>query len=348
MKLGLLHEENKKYPPGQIGRLRGISSADTVWQLQLPLLFPEDNFYIIDINNPDFDLMGEIDLLFHMSNCMSDPTIVKFIDQIPCKIVAQMPYGYLQLCRYPSKQCLIEKYVLDASDYVISMDYDYTKVVSLFTTSYVFWWPLPYPVDRVLDSLSWEDNAARYGSCYEYDIIVPYNPFASANSQRNSYTSALVANKIVNTIDGYNNIGIFGRTNSDNPKWELMSGFLKDLGCENFKMLPYMSGENIVRTFARAKLVVNLDDTRAAGRFAIETALARVPVIMSDSIPQARYIYDNGLQNPYDVETALNAARMIAVTGWEESRLDRAFQRAMDFRPSNAARILEELCNEAA
>ncbi len=338
MKIGVLvSKPNREYPLGTV--CNDIYSIDTVWHNQLSQLFPGEPFYVFNIYEPDFDMMKKVDLVFCTADCISDKAMGRYIKNIPCKVATHIRGGYEQLSRLSWEDLAREKEILDASDFVISMDYEYLDVLRLYTDTPVFWWPLPYPVEQMLAVL--ENNDVP-----EYDIVIPYSPYQSVNTNRNGYIAAMIGNKIIDNVPGYNNMGIFGWTPTKDRQLEQAGGVARSLGCDHFEMLPFTSGIDVIKIIAKAKMVLFLDYTRAAGRWAIETAITKTPLVFSDTIPFARYIYGNiGVQNPFDVEAAISAARKIQDNKWEQSWLDKAYNRATDFSIENSARILKERCN---
>lgn len=338
MKLGLISHVNRSYSPGDF--IGGGYLADTTWQYVLQYMYPAESFYSVDMNNPDFDILRKIDVLFYSANCLSDAMVLRFINDVPCIVITHLACGQAQLSRYGFEALLAEKKILDSSDIIISMDHQFIEVYRLFTKTPVFWWPLPYPVTKMLKVLGEQAKACLY------DILIPYSPLQTVNTERNAYISAMTGSLIMDEITGYNSMGIFSWVDKSHPDFESAIQVLTELGCHNFEFIPHLSGEDTVRMIAGAKLFIDLDRTRAAGRWMIETGLARVPVIASSEIPFARYIYGGlKLQDPFDVSAALETARMAEESRWPASWFDIAFKRACDYSIENATAMLEGFVN---
>ncbi len=339
MKIGLLVDQsNKEYAPDVVHNK--ISYIDTVFANSLSQLFPDESFYIVDINDPDFDMMENIDLIFHLSDCRTDKIVEDYIDDLPCKLLTSMPMSHMQLSGSSWADIIRAKRILDVSDFVISTDHEHLDALRLFTDTPVFWWPLPYPIETTLAALKTNDMP-------EYDIVIPYGPLQSVNSQRNGYVAPLIGNKIIGNVEGYNSMGILNWTDKTSPLNAETEDMLRKLGCNNFVLIPRMSSVDIVRIIAKAKMMLFLDYTRVSGKFAIEAAIAKTPLVFGDTIPFARYIYGTiGQQNPFDVEAAIGAAKIIQCGRWEQSWLDKAYDCAMDFSIENSARILAENLND--
>jgi len=294
-------------------------------------LYPNDPFVMLVTKDPNLEFANRCDFIIFQSSTGQDPLFLEHCDKIEVPIIHWQHGGYENMVQLSYGAVLRNKQCMDKCDLVVTTDHRYVSLYKTWTKTPVIYCPLPYPVNYALKTLSKSVDI-------EYDLFIPYGINMTYNNRRNGYVMSAVADKIITNVESFNNCLMIDSGNTDKS-----CDFLQQMGFQNITIIDRKKYSEYLLSLSRCRVIINLDRHMACGKVAIDAALARKPVIMSNRIPYAQYIYSGiKLQDPFDVDAALATAELIQRGGWEQSWIDMAFNRAQDFSMENVGKILEE------
>lgn len=178
--------------------------------------------------------------------------------------------------------------------------------------------------------------------CLDTDVLVLYGPSKSETTWRNGYTSVLLAEKMIAEIPEFKTIGLCSHSNDQNYINQYRE-ILDILGCCNCQLIDRLSFDNFIRLLSKTKVVIDLDMSYGAGKIAVECAVLRKPIIVSNCVTSANDIYgDMRIHHPLNIDSMMDTARFIADGYWGQSWLDIAYERAQKYSIENLALLLEK------
>lgn len=338
MKLGIIYgTDNGILEPGHDWRTGYNQHPNTL--ALFPKFYPDEIFAYVSPYNVDFNLCSQMDALVYYSG-LPDRQFVKFIDKIPCKVIVMLTCGYMTLTRTTMDDLLFTKQILDKADFVLGYDKYFESVVSLFTDTPIIVLKLPMPLDY-LEQVNNGTLPDIFDNDGQYDIIIPYGPYECETRGRNGYITALVGQRIIDTVDGFRNMAIFNMIR-DNEIASKSDALLKSIGCRDYELIQVLPYGKFVNLMSRCKLALSLDMTSCAGKIAIDCAVLRKPGIFSNMLFYPRELYYDvpfALVDPLDVDGVVERAAILSQ--WTSIHFERAYQRAMEYSIESSARELE-------
>ena len=339
MKLGYtaLHK-NEMLPPHCSARTHEICMPDALEVY--PMLYPDDLFAWVNPLEPDLDICSELDVLLHWTG-YPDSKFVDWMDEIPCKIVCVHNSGPFLLLHDVATQydVLLRKEIMNKSDLVMSLTREHIQFYKLWTETPVFYMPTPYPIELALSAVNTLSEDVLY------DIVIPHGLHKSGGGgNRNSLTAALVARKIIDEVEGFESARMFC---SETAGCEYTAELLTAVGCEDIMVSPRIDHAEFVRALSGAKMGLSLDMSESAGKIAIDCACLRKPAVLANTTPYAVEIYEDiRIQHPFDVDAAIETARMVVDGRWSKEWLDKAERRAGQYNIGLCAERLERAVAE--
>ena len=301
-------------------------------------LFPNDDFAYVSPDNLDLEMVNRLDAIIYYLG-VSDGRFLGFVDRLQCPVLAMLVgtngyYDSLTHLAFGGINRTVE--VLNKCDLVVGVDQWGMGIFPLYTKTPVVYMPIPMPIE-------YAQQVASESAVGEYDIVIPYGPYISQIRERNGILACLIAQRIIDEIPYYRNMAVFNLTNQQSDM-DATEEFMRDLGCKDFVLFPYVSYGEFIKVLAGAKLGLDLDICRGTGKFAVDCAILRKPAILSSTLSYAVAIYrrTGALVHPLDVNAVMGKALFISQGLWPSSWRQTAYVAAQEYSISKAAERLEE------
>lgn len=340
MKLGIIFgDSNRLLSPGTPERM--WYSGSPVSMSVFAKLYPGDDFAYLSSDAPDMDIVSEMDAVIYYAGG-HDAAFLEYVDKIKCPVLGMLVginSYYSSLVSSVFSGVTRTANVLDRCDLVIGVDQFAVDIFSLYTFTPVVYMPIPVPIVLAQEVAATVSDGA-------WDIVIPYGPHISQIRERNGILTCLIAQRIIDEIPGYNRMAVFNNSHKQH-EFDAAERFMRDLGCRDFDLFPYVPYEEFIGVLAGAKLGLDLDICRGTGKFAVDCAVLRKPAILSSMLSYAVAIYSGmaALVHPLDVNAVMGKAKFVADGLWPSCWLDIAFARAQDYSISKAADRLTEAVN---
>lgn len=308
------------------------------------LLYPDEISGTISIDDPNFSMMEQFDALLYIAMPSWDKTVVEFANRIPCTFIVN-PDGVPEWTWRGSYRTVtnINK-IMKAADIVIIPDCrkEYISTMLAIVGNKVQSWMFPIPVDAIFEQLRVEKNE------HKYDIVIPYGPYRSQAENRGGYVAAMAAQRIIDDYPEFKQFAVLNMVRVSHPQYSEICKdsrqVLHELGCRDFKILPFQDWYTALHLYNNAKLVINLDWTPSIGKVAGECALLKTPYIGTDVPNSGHYIYgDICTVHPFDIDKIVELAGLVNDNKWPNSWIDHAYEKALTLSLSNKAAELEEI-----
>jgi hypothetical protein len=261
-----------------------------------PQLYPDEDFYYINVIEPDFDMIDKCDLIYYQSGTVPNKYMVKIIDNIKPPIVCYLEGGLTDIMQSCLEDLLDFSYIMDKSRIVSFGDEDTIKNIQPLTSTEVVFFPLPYPVHLVQELKKEFENL---GCFISYDILIPYGFSITHATTRNGISTLLVCKEF---IEQYNNLSVAVIEHRDVDGFK---EFVKRYGLpDNFVPLAPQDHTRYLELNYRCKFVMSLNYRMVSGRNAIDAAMFDKPYVGSRLVPDVKYLY-GGIDNVFDIPCVL-------------------------------------------
>lgn len=304
--------------------------------VNIPKLWMDEPAASCDIVNPDMDLLNSMEALFCSLDKPIIPYLVDLMPRLSSKVIINLEGGLEEITKWCIEDVESATSVMDMSDLVTCVDSRAISLLRSLTSTKVIFWPLPYQVNLALELLNDPEDVDQY------DILIPFGLTDHPSRMRNTLSSVIVAREACKRFDDFNTVAIFEKT--DEETQSNVRKFLGGLGCNHFTVIPYVDPETYIKMVAKCKLVVNMDRRRAAGKVAVECALAKKVAVLTNQSPYVYDLYGPQLScDPFDIDRAVELAAGIWHT---EGCQELLYNKALEFAMEPKRRALEEALKE--
>lgn len=322
MKLGLLWMGQNKC----IEKRTEMKGPSTAFEKCAQFLYPDELFAVLSVRSPDIELCNECDAVIFLCNSGESYHFLQYSHRIRAIKIFLNHGGYNNMITGPTSSITSDHLGMNDCDLVLVNDYDKIPIYKAWTRKPLFVYPLPYPV-KVVEKLllQCDDSLPRY------DVLVSHGISVSNGSGRNGGVACKIAQDIVSNSDA-REFGVFVYMGDSDPALAAERNTLAGLGCFDYNLIPRCSLRAFMTYIKHSKVVVDMDTWEAAGRIAMDTAIARKPGVFSNRIPLAKLLYNNmPLHNPFDI-TSASATGISVIQGmWHDEWLDIAYERACQY-----------------
>lgn len=333
MKLGycFASKDNRILQPGDPFR-KNFRSHTSVTTTQL---YPNEICSRINLDDPDINICDAMDAIYCVVTSSSVDKVFSLKKKTKAKIIISMEAGEEDYTNTTIEYFIKFKRLFDAVDLILCMDRRAESLMYCMTDTKVIYWGLPYNTKVALDFIS------SFGDKnYEYDVFIPYGPFATQRNKRNGYVNCVIANELKKQSSNFK-VAILDGV-AGHRKYEALerSALFYDFMGFNFDIYPHLPYENFLRLVYHSKMIINLDKRRAAGKVAIEAGLCKTPAITSLECPFANHIFDQHC-DAFNVAEAIGMANMIEQGYYRKDWIANSYLRSLEYDVSRKAEILD-------
>lgn len=248
-----------------------------------PQLYPDEDFYYINVTEPDFDMINKCDLIYYQSGTVPNKYMVKIIDEIKPPIVDYLEGGLTDIMQSNLQDLLDFSYIMDRSKIVAFGDDSTIKNLQPLTSAQVTFFPLPYPVHLIQELRKEFENLGCFSS---YDVLIPYGFSITHGTTRNGISTLFVCKKFIEQYPSLSVAVIEHRGIDDFRVFAERYNFPN-----NFVPLAPQDHTRYLELNYRCRFVMSLNYRMVSGRNAIDAAMFDKPYIGSNMVPDVKHIY---------------------------------------------------------